>query len=61
VVGKVAQFFDIGSAGLNTVHAVLVERRVALAGEDVLPVVFLDRLLEKFLGLWPAAAMSVSS
>ena len=38
-------------AGLYAVHPVLVERRVAFAGEDVLAVVLLDRPLQQLFGL----------
>jgi hypothetical protein len=53
VIGHVAQLFDIRSARLHAVHAVFIQGRVAFAGEDELAVVFLDGLLENFLGLMP--------
>ena len=51
MIGHVAELLDDRAAALDAEHAVFVERRIALAGKDVLAVVFLDRLLEEFLGL----------
>jgi hypothetical protein len=51
VIGHVAQLLDIRPAGLHAVHAVFIQRRVALAGEDVLAVVFLDGLFQDLFGL----------
>jgi hypothetical protein len=39
------------ASGLHAVHAVQPEGRIALAGENVLAVIFLDGLLENFLSL----------
>ncbi|MPM14565.1 hypothetical protein SDC9_60929 [bioreactor metagenome] len=50
VLGGVFQLLDEGLAADDAEHAVLVERRVALDREDVVALVFLDRVLKRRLG-----------
>jgi hypothetical protein len=51
VLGHALELFDEGLARLDAEHAVLVERRVALHGQDVLTLVLGHDLVEDGLGL----------
>lgn len=44
-----AQLFDERLAAGDAIHAIFIQRRIALDGQDIVALVFLDRLLERGL------------